>query len=81
MNFTAPSCATRAGDKIRWELDRFDLTPDRLTVEVLETVVAERNDTITAQHRGALATLGCRDRSGRFRHRPCLHRQYPALSR
>ena len=27
--------------KLRWELDRFDLAPERLTIEILETVVAE----------------------------------------
>jgi EAL domain-containing protein (putative c-di-GMP-specific phosphodiesterase class I) len=49
----------RLVDKIRWELDRFDLTADRLNVEVLETVVADSdNDTITANI-AALATLGC----------------------
>lgn len=49
----------RLADRIRWELDRFDLTPDRLTVEILETVVAEAaNDTIV-RNIAALATLGC----------------------
>lgn len=46
-------------DKVRWELDRFDLTPDRLTVEVLETVVSENTgDTIT-RNINALTKLGC----------------------
>lgn len=49
----------RLVDRIRWELDRFDLTPDRLTIEVLETVVADSsNDTVTGNI-AALARLGC----------------------
>lgn len=46
-------------EKIRWELDRFDLAPGRLTVEVLETVIARSaNDTIT-RNIAQLAELGC----------------------
>ncbi len=46
-------------DKIRWELDRFDLPPSRLAVEVLETVVAAApNDTVSRNING-LAKLGC----------------------
>lgn len=60
FNFSAAELRNpRLVDKIRWELDRFDLTPDRLTVEVLETVVADTdNDTITANI-AALAAMGC----------------------
>ncbi|SNS91656.1 putative bifunctional diguanylate cyclase/phosphodiesterase [Tropicimonas sediminicola] len=60
LNFTAAELRNpRLVDKMKWELDRFDLTPDRLNVEVLETVVADSsNDTITANI-AALATLGC----------------------
>ncbi|MFD1511152.1 putative bifunctional diguanylate cyclase/phosphodiesterase [Lacimonas salitolerans] len=46
-------------DKIRWELDRFDLTPDRLCIEVLETVVAASPDDIVARNINGLAELGC----------------------
>lgn len=46
-------------DKIRWELDRFDLAPDRLAVEVLETVVADVDDDIISRNIAALASLGC----------------------
>jgi diguanylate cyclase (GGDEF)-like protein len=46
-------------DKLKWELDRFDIQPERLTIEVLETVVATtENDAIT-KNIAALATLGC----------------------
>ncbi len=45
--------------RLRWELDRFDLAPDRLTVEVLESVVAETdNDTVVRTVAG-LSALGC----------------------
>lgn len=46
-------------DKIRWELDRFDLAPDRLCIEVLETVVAASPDDIVARNINGLAELGC----------------------
>ncbi len=46
-------------DKIRWELDRFDLTPDRLSIEVLETVVAADPDDIVSRNITGLADLGC----------------------
>lgn len=46
-------------DKIRWELDRFDLAPKRLTVEVLETVISRsENDTIT-RNIARLSEMGC----------------------
>jgi diguanylate cyclase len=46
-------------DKVRWELDRFDLTPDRLTIEVLEDVVARSDDDMTTRNIAALSKLGC----------------------
>ena len=46
-------------DRLRWELDRFDIAASRLTVEVLETVIAQTaNDTIVRNLR-ALADMGC----------------------
>jgi len=47
-------------DKIKWELDRFELTPDRLAVEVLETVVASAPDDVITLNINALGELGCR---------------------
>lgn len=47
-------------DKVRWELDRFALTPDRLSVEVLETVVAGAPDDMVVRNVNSLAELGCR---------------------
>ncbi len=46
-------------DKISWELDRFDLTPDRLNIEILETVIAEADDDVITRNIAGLATLGC----------------------
>lgn len=61
VNFAGPELSNpNLVEKIKWELDRFDLAPDRLVVEVLETVVAGApNDTITRNVNG-LSQLGCR---------------------
>lgn len=50
----------RLADKLKWEIDRFDLTPDRLSVEVLETVVASTDHDVIVRNIIALARLGCR---------------------
>ena len=50
----------RLVDKIKWELDRFDLTPDRLAVEVLETVITSNSDDMITRNINALGQLGCR---------------------
>ncbi len=47
-------------EKIQWELDRFDLTPNRLAVEVLETVVASAPDDVITRNIISLGKLGCR---------------------
>lgn len=47
-------------DKIQWELDRFNLTPERLAVEVLETVIASAPDDMVTRNINALGKLGCR---------------------
>ncbi len=46
-------------DKVRWELDRFDLAPHRLSVEVLETVVAASPDDVVSRNVNGLSELGC----------------------
>lgn len=49
----------RLTERMHWELDRFDLAAARLTIEILETVVAEaENDTIV-RNIAALAAMGC----------------------
>ncbi|WP_319825803.1 bifunctional diguanylate cyclase/phosphodiesterase [Thalassovita sp.] len=46
-------------DRIRWELDRHEQPPERLSIEVLETVVAASPDDMIARNINALAELGC----------------------
>jgi diguanylate cyclase len=45
--------------KLKWELDRFDLSPDRLTVEILETVVAETENDVIVSNIAAISQMGC----------------------
>ena len=60
VNFSAEELRNpKLFDKVRWELDRFDIDPKRLTVEVLENVVAQSDDDITTRNIAALAKLGC----------------------
>jgi len=49
----------RLADRIAWELDRFDLPPQRLTAEVLETVVAQTDTDVIVHNIAALARMGC----------------------
>lgn len=60
VNFSATELSNpKLVDKIRWELDRFEFDPARLTVEILENVIASSdNDTIT-RNIAALSQLGC----------------------
>jgi EAL domain-containing protein (putative c-di-GMP-specific phosphodiesterase class I)/GGDEF domain-containing protein len=46
-------------DRIKWALDRFNLNPDRLTIEILETVIARTDDDVIVRNIAALSTLGC----------------------
>lgn len=46
-------------DRLKWELDHFDLTPDRLAVEILETVFSRRPDDVITRNVTGLAALGC----------------------
>lgn len=50
----------RLYDKIRWELDRFDIDPGRLILEILEDVVATAGDDTATRTIAALSRLGCR---------------------
>ncbi len=61
VNFSGSELSNpRLVDKIRWELDRFGLTPDRLAVEILETVVTDTLDDTITRNINALTELGCR---------------------
>lgn len=45
---------------VRWELDRHDLQPERLVIEVLESVASDSGEDIVARTLLALSRLGCR---------------------
>ena len=45
--------------KIQWELDRLGLTPDRLSVEILETVVSDVPGDRVVRKFAGLAAMGC----------------------
>ncbi|MEO1462804.1 MAG: bifunctional diguanylate cyclase/phosphodiesterase [Pseudomonadota bacterium] len=61
VNFSGSELSNPAlPEKIQWELDRFDLAPDRLAVEILETVVAQTPDDTITRNIKALTALGCR---------------------
>ncbi len=45
---------------VGWELDRFQISPERLCIEVLENVVAETEDDVIITNLEALTGLGCR---------------------
>lgn len=47
-------------ERLCWELDRHDLTAERLGIEVLETVIAGQGDEIVIRNLSALADMGCR---------------------
>ncbi|MEM1232903.1 MAG: bifunctional diguanylate cyclase/phosphodiesterase [Pseudomonadota bacterium] len=46
-------------EKVKWELDRFEIKPKRLSVEVLESVVAKSDDDVVTRNIAGLAELGC----------------------
>lgn len=49
----------RLTEKIEWELDRFELPANRLSVEILETVVATSPDDTVVRNIAGLSRLGC----------------------
>ena len=60
VNFAASELRNpRLAERLKWELDRFDLTPDRLTVEILETVIANSDNDMVVSNIAALAAMGC----------------------
>lgn len=60
VNFSAAELRNpRLAEKLKWELDRFDLTPGRLSVEILETVVADTDNDVIVHNIAALAQMGC----------------------
>lgn len=60
LNFTAEELRNPlAVEKIGWELDRFDLAPDRISIEVLETVIAQNSSDVIIRNLRALSEMGC----------------------
>jgi len=60
VNFSSAELRNpKLADSLKWELDRFGIAPDRLSVEILETVVAENENDIILRNIRALAALGC----------------------
>ena len=60
VNFCAAELRNpRLVEKLQWELDRFDLRPERLSIEILETVVASTDNDMVVRNIAALARLGC----------------------
>ncbi len=60
VNFSADELRNpRLFEKVKWELDRFELNPERLTVEILETVVARSDDDVTSRNIASFSQLGC----------------------
>ena len=46
-------------ENIKWELERFNLPPERLSVEILETVMTDQPDDVVTRNITALSDLGC----------------------
>lgn len=60
VNFSDPELREpKLVDRILWELDRFGLTPSRLGIEVLESVIADTADGIVARNIARLSEAGC----------------------
>jgi diguanylate cyclase len=60
VNFSAQELRDpQLPERLGWVLDRFGLAPSRLTVEVLESVVAGDGEDIIASNIGRIAALGC----------------------
>ncbi|MBP0482306.1 putative bifunctional diguanylate cyclase/phosphodiesterase [Sagittula salina] len=60
VNFSDPELRDpRLVERIQWELDRFGLTPQRLGIEVLETVIAESPEGVVARNIVDLGKIGC----------------------
>ncbi len=61
VNFSAEELRNpRLADFVRWELDRHGVAPERLVVEVLESVVAESSEDVITRTLTSLSRIGCR---------------------
>ncbi len=60
VNFSkAELRAPGLAERLKWELDRFDLAPERLTIEILESVAGETENEVVVANIAAIAKLGC----------------------
>jgi predicted signal transduction protein with EAL and GGDEF domain len=60
VNFSSAELRNpRLAEKLKWELDRFGLEPCRLSVEILEHVVADTDNDVIVSNIAALARMGC----------------------
>jgi len=60
VNFCAEELRSpQLADRIKWALDRFNLNPERLTIEILETVITRTDDDVIVRNIAALSALGC----------------------
>ncbi len=59
VNFSAEELRDpQLADRIKWEVDRFDLRPARLTIEILETVAAQSEDDVIIRNIQMLGSHG-----------------------
>lgn len=49
----------RLPERLKWDLDRFDIAPERMVIEILESVMAETDADIIVRNVAALSHLGC----------------------
>jgi EAL domain-containing protein (putative c-di-GMP-specific phosphodiesterase class I)/GGDEF domain-containing protein len=60
VNFSAQQLRSpNLKDRIAWALERYDLPPECLRIEILETVFAEHDDDMICRSIQGLAKLGC----------------------
>ena len=60
INLSAPELRNpRLAENLKWELDRFGLSPDRLSIEVLESVVAASDEDVIVANLAQISALGC----------------------
>lgn len=50
----------KACEKVKWQLDRFEIAAEHLCVEILEDVVAASDDDVIVKNISELSQLGCR---------------------
>jgi len=60
VNFSSQELANpKFVDRLKWEFDRYELSPDRLCIEILEDVIAVSTDDVIVRNIQGAAELGC----------------------